>query len=84
MMNKEFFAEERHQNYFLLLVLFPWQNQHGEDAVKKIKGVFVFKVKKGGKEGVWVVDMKTGKGSVRADANGKVESWCLTNEKFKK
>ena len=52
--------------------------------MKKIKGVFVFKVKKGGKEGVWVVDMKTGKGSVRADANGKVESWWLTNEKFKK
>ena len=37
--------------------------------VKKIGGVFAFKVKNGpeGKEALWVVDVKNGKGSVSND-----------------
>ena len=39
--------------------------------MKKIKGIFCFKVKKGSDVGVWVVDVKNGKGSVKFDPNGK-------------
>lgn len=44
--------------------------EEGEDLVKKIGGVFAFKVKDGpgGKEALWVVDVKNGKGSVTNDA----------------
>uniref|UniRef100_A0A8C9X163 Sterol carrier protein 2 n=1 Tax=Sander lucioperca TaxID=283035 RepID=A0A8C9X163_SANLU len=40
--------------------------EEGEQLVKKIGGVFAFKVKDGpdGKEATWVVDVKNGKGSV--------------------
>lgn len=43
--------------------------QEGEQLVKKVGGVFAFKVKDGpgGKEGTWVVDVKNGKGSVSTD-----------------
>lgn len=45
-------------------------SQDGVDFVKKIGGVFAFKVKDGpgGKEALWVVDVKNGKGSVTNDA----------------
>lgn len=44
--------------------------QEGEQLVKKIGGVFAFKVKDGpgGKEATWVVDVKNGKGSVSNDS----------------
>jgi sterol carrier protein 2 len=45
--------------------------QNGEDYVKKVKGIFCFKVKKGSDTGVFVVDVKNGKGSVKFDPNGK-------------
>merc|ERR1711893_212973 len=47
--------------------------QSGEEYVKKIKGIFCFKVKNGpgGKEATWVVDVKNGKGSVKMDPKGK-------------
>jgi sterol carrier protein 2 len=46
--------------------------ESGEEAVKKVNGIFVFKVKtKDNQEGVWVVDVKNGNGSVKFDANGK-------------
>ena len=46
--------------------------QDGGNIVKKMKGVFAFKVKgAGGKEGVWVVDVKNGKGSVKFGSNGE-------------
>lgn len=47
--------------------------QEGEKLVKKIGGVFAFKVKDGpgGKEATWTVDVKNGKGSVSTDS-GKV------------
>ncbi|KAF3858680.1 hypothetical protein F7725_011881 [Dissostichus mawsoni] len=43
--------------------------EEGEQLVKKIGGVFAFKVKDGpdGKEATWVVDVKNGKGSVSND-----------------
>lgn len=45
-------------------------SQEGEAYVKKIGGIFAFKVKDGpdGKEALWVVDVKNGKGSVNNDA----------------
>lgn len=46
--------------------------ESGEEAVKKVNGVFLFKVKtSNNQEGVWVVDVKNGKGSVKFDPNGK-------------
>jgi sterol carrier protein 2 len=39
--------------------------------VKKINGVFLFKVKSGDKEGAWVIDAKNGNGSVKFDPAGK-------------
>ncbi|XP_028834194.1 non-specific lipid-transfer protein-like isoform X1 [Denticeps clupeoides] len=49
--------------------------QEGEGFVKKIGGIFAFKVKDGpgGKEALWVVDVKNGKGSVDNDANKKAD-----------
>ncbi|RXN00677.1 Non-specific lipid-transfer protein [Acipenser ruthenus] len=47
----------------------------GNQFVKKIGGVFAFKVKDGpgGKEGTWIVDVKNGKGSVSTDAATKAD-----------
>lgn len=44
--------------------------QEGEAYVKKVGGIFAFKVKDGpdGKEALWVVDVKNGKGSVSNNA----------------
>jgi len=46
--------------------------QEGAAYVKKIKGVFCFKIQKGpgGKEAVWVVDAKHGSGSVKFGSSG--------------
>ncbi|KAK3090738.1 hypothetical protein FSP39_014203 [Pinctada imbricata] len=47
-------------------------SKEGATYVKKIKGIFCFKVKgHGGKEGVWVVDAKNGSGSVKFGAEPK-------------
>ncbi|KAL3869512.1 hypothetical protein ACJMK2_042183 [Sinanodonta woodiana] len=43
----------------------------GANWVKKIKGVFVFKVKGANGEGIWVVDAKNGNGSVAFGAPAK-------------
>ncbi|KAJ8270261.1 hypothetical protein GJAV_G00112240 [Gymnothorax javanicus] len=49
--------------------------EEGEQFVKKIGGVFAFKVKDGpeGKEAVWVVDVKNGTGSVDNDEEKKAD-----------
>ncbi|KAI1883149.1 hypothetical protein AGOR_G00242250 [Albula goreensis] len=49
--------------------------EDGEQFVKKIGGIFAFKVKDGpeGKEATWVVDVKNGKGSVNNDAEKKAD-----------
>uniref|UniRef100_A0A1A7WR53 Sterol carrier protein 2 n=1 Tax=Iconisemion striatum TaxID=60296 RepID=A0A1A7WR53_9TELE len=49
--------------------------QEGEQLVKKVGGVFAFKVKNGpsGKEATWVVDVKNGQGSVSNDPGKKAD-----------
>nr|XP_014353594.1 PREDICTED: non-specific lipid-transfer protein-like [Latimeria chalumnae] len=49
--------------------------EEGEQFVKKIGGVFAFKVKGGpdGKEASWIVDVKNGKGSVEVDSDKKAD-----------
>ncbi|XP_068196564.1 sterol carrier protein 2 isoform X2 [Antennarius striatus] len=49
--------------------------QEGEQLVKRIGGVFAFKVKDGpgGQEATWVVDVKNGRGSVSNDASMKAD-----------
>uniref|UniRef100_A0AAQ5X5E3 Sterol carrier protein 2 n=1 Tax=Amphiprion ocellaris TaxID=80972 RepID=A0AAQ5X5E3_AMPOC len=49
--------------------------QDGEKLVKKVGGVFAFKVKDGpgGQEETWVVDVKNGKGSVSNDPGKKAD-----------
>ena len=54
--------------------------------MKKVNGVFVFKVTKGpgGKEGTWVVDVKNGNGSVvfNSDGSGKfsIQSYIFPHD----
>ncbi|XP_014376404.1 non-specific lipid-transfer protein isoform X3 [Alligator sinensis] len=49
--------------------------EEGEKFVKKIGGVFAFKVKDGpgGKEATWIVDVKNGKGSVDINSDKKAD-----------
>ncbi|XP_034036217.1 sterol carrier protein 2b [Thalassophryne amazonica] len=49
--------------------------EDGEQFVKKIGGVFAFKVRDGpnGKEATWVVDVKNGKGCVHNDTGTKAD-----------
>lgn len=47
--------------------------EKGAEYVKKVNGVFCFKVKKGDDVGVWVVDAKNGNGCVKFDPSGKGE-----------
>ncbi|XP_045147744.1 sterol carrier protein 2 [Echinops telfairi] len=49
--------------------------EEGEQFVKKIGGVFAFKVRDGpgGKEATWVVDVKNGKGSVHPNSDKKAD-----------
>ncbi|XP_053511504.1 sterol carrier protein 2 isoform X2 [Artibeus jamaicensis] len=49
--------------------------EEGEQFVKKIGGIFAFKVKEGpgGKEATWVVDVKNGKGSVLPNSDKKAD-----------
>ncbi|GAA6222502.1 non-specific lipid-transfer protein [Lates japonicus] len=49
--------------------------EEGEQLVKKIGGVFAFKVRDGpgGKEATWIVDVKSGKGSVTNDPDKKAD-----------
>ncbi|XP_077464129.1 sterol carrier protein 2b isoform X2 [Stigmatopora argus] len=51
------------------------QEQDGEAFVKKIGGVFAFKVKDGpaGKEATWLVDVKNGGGRVHNDTAQKAD-----------
>ncbi len=62
------------------LKVFSTPLQDGEQLVKKIGGVFAFKVKDGpgGKEATWVVDVKNGKGSVSNDPGMYLKGGVLT------
>ena len=44
--------------------------QNGADIVKKVNGVFCFKVNAKDKEGTWIVNLKSGSGSVKFDSEG--------------
>ena len=48
--------------------------QEGPAFVKKIKGVFCFKLSGGpnGEEGLWIVDVKNGSGAVKFGSNGEI------------
>uniref|UniRef100_A0A3P8RVI2 Sterol carrier protein 2 n=1 Tax=Amphiprion percula TaxID=161767 RepID=A0A3P8RVI2_AMPPE len=56
--------------------------QDGEKLVKKVGGVFAFKVKDGpgGQEETWVVDVKNGKGSVSNDPGKKADCTLSMND----
>ncbi|NXN93804.1 NLTP protein, partial [Rhinopomastus cyanomelas] len=49
--------------------------EEGEQFVKKIGGIFAFKIKDGpgGKEATWIVDVKNGKGSVAVNSDKKAD-----------
>ncbi|KAB0397114.1 hypothetical protein E2I00_018003 [Balaenoptera physalus] len=51
------------------------EEEGGEQFVKKIGGIFAFKVKDGpgGKEATWVVDVKNGKGSELPNSDKKAD-----------
>lgn len=50
-------------------------DEDGSNIVKKMKGVFQFKVKgPGGKEGVWIVDVKNGNGAVKFGGTDKADT----------
>lgn len=53
-------------------------SKDGANIVKKMKGVFCFRVKnKEGKEGIWIVDAKNGTGSVSYGGPGRTRNWYL-------
>ncbi|XP_013918289.1 PREDICTED: non-specific lipid-transfer protein [Thamnophis sirtalis] len=56
--------------------------EEGEQYVKKIGGIFAFKVKDGpeGKEATWVVDVKNGKGCVDSDTDKKVDCTIVMSD----
>lgn len=43
-----------------------------DNLIEKVRGVYAFKVRNGpnGKEGYWIVNAKTGKGSVEFNGKG--------------
>ena len=45
--------------------------EDGANLVKKVKGIFGFKVKANGKEVLWIVDAKNGSGKVELNGSGK-------------
>lgn len=66
---------ERFKAYSVFKEIEKRLQEEGEQLVKKIGGVFAFKVKDGpdGKEATWVVDVKSGKGSVTNDTGKKAD-----------
>ncbi|TTI46067.1 Non-specific lipid-transfer protein [Bagarius yarrelli] len=56
--------------------------EEGEQYVKKIGGVFAFKVKDGpgGKEATWIVNVRDGKGRVHNDTSVKVDCNILMSD----
>lgn len=53
----------------------------GASYTKKIKGVYCFKIKgAGGKEGVWIVDVKNGNGAVKFDAKDKADTTIIMKD----
>jgi sterol carrier protein 2 len=57
--------------------------EDGKTLVRKVKGIYGFKVKGGpnGSEGFWIVDAKNGLGSVEFNGKGRYVSLYLSDEK---
>lgn len=60
----------------LFVALDKAMKEDTENLIEKVRGVFAIKVKNGagGKDGYWVIDAKTGKGSVTFNGKGKKKS----------
>lgn len=45
-----------------------------DNLIERVRGIYCFKVKNGpgGKEGMWIINAKTGKGSVEYNGKGKI------------
>lgn len=68
-------AEDGFKAQFVFKEIEKKLQEEGELYVKKIGGIFAFKVKDGpgGKEASWVVDVKNGKGSVEYNSDKKAD-----------
>ncbi|KAM4641462.1 sterol carrier protein 2 [Discoglossus pictus] len=68
-------AEDEFKCQFVFKEIEKKLQEEGDQFVKKIGGVFAFKVKDGpgGKEGTWVVDVKNGKGAVLINSDKKAD-----------
>uniref|UniRef100_A0A3Q1I719 Sterol carrier protein 2 n=1 Tax=Anabas testudineus TaxID=64144 RepID=A0A3Q1I719_ANATE len=68
-------AQEGFKSYAVFKEIEQHLEKEGEQLVKKIGGVFAFKVNDGpdGREATWVVDVKNGKGSVTTDPGKKAD-----------
>ncbi|KAE8610239.1 hypothetical protein XENTR_v10012055 [Xenopus tropicalis] len=68
-------AEEGFKAQFVFKEIEKKLEEEGEQFVKKIGGIFAFKVKDGpgGKEATWVVDVKNGKGCVDVNSDKKAD-----------
>ncbi|XP_020348501.1 non-specific lipid-transfer protein-like [Oncorhynchus kisutch] len=66
---------ERFKAYAVFQEIKKKLEEDGESFVKKIGGVFAFKVKDGpdGEEATWIVDVKNGKGCVHNDTAKKAD-----------
>ncbi|KAM9530410.1 sterol carrier protein 2-like isoform 1-T3 [Salvelinus alpinus] len=66
---------ERFKAYAVFQEIKKKLEEDGESFVKKIGGVFAFKVKDGpdGEEAIWIVDVKNGKGCVHNDTAKKAD-----------
>ncbi|CAH2310862.1 non-specific lipid-transfer [Pelobates cultripes] len=68
-------AEDGFKCQFVFKEIEKKLEEEGDQFVKKIGGIFSFKVKDGpgGKEGTWVIDVKNGKGSVSTSSDKKAD-----------
>ncbi|XP_029542743.1 sterol carrier protein 2-like isoform X2 [Oncorhynchus nerka] len=73
---------ERFKAYAVFQEIKKKLEEDGESFVKKIGGVFAFKVKDGpdGEEATWIVDVKNGTGCVHNDT-GKNSKGCVHNNR---
>jgi hypothetical protein len=53
--------------------------EDADNLIAKVRGIYGFKVKNGpnGREGYWVIDAKTAKGSIQFNGKGKILLLCI-------
>ncbi|KAL1129993.1 hypothetical protein AAG570_012936 [Ranatra chinensis] len=55
--------------------------EDNDNLIEKVRGIYCFKVKNnGGKEGMWIIDAKTGKGSVEYNGKAKPDVTFIVND----